>query len=162
MAATGWRRVTKATRATSPETKVYLDTLPDSDFKGLQAVLDDGSFQSVTTPPAHGGIIQDMDTLYVTIPREHVMQNMSFANAAERKPFDKPLKPFVNSLKNLEKRKVPQARSETSNNCEAPRVMYRSMDQSRPALCRILISGSVGKPQSFHPRGFTGHLFELV
>ena len=110
-----------------PESKVYLDTLPDSDFKALQAVLDDGSFQAVTTPPPHGGIIQDMDTLYVSIPREHAVQNMSFANAAERKPFDKPLKPFLNSLKNVEKRKVPQAKSEPSNNCEAPRVMYRSV-----------------------------------
>jgi hypothetical protein len=109
-----------------PETKVYLDTLPDADMKALQLVLDDGKFQEIKTPQAHGGIIKDMDTLYVTIPREHLMQNMSFNNAADRKPFEKALKPFQNSLKNIEKRKVPVAKSEKSNNCEPPRVIYRS------------------------------------
>jgi len=47
-------------------------------------------------------------------------------NAAQRKEFENALKPFLNSLKTIEKRKVPVAKSETSKNCEAPRVMYRT------------------------------------
>lgn len=109
-----------------PETKVYLDTLPEGDMKALQSVLDDEKFQEIKTAPAHGGIVKDMDTLYVTIPRAHLMQNMTFNNAADRKPFEKVLKPFQNSLKNIEKRKVPVAKSEKANNCESPRVIYRS------------------------------------
>lgn len=109
-----------------PDTKIYLDTLPDPDLKALEAVLDDGKFQEIKTAPPHGGIVKDMDTLNVSVPREHAMQNITFVNAAERHPFEKSLKPFMNSLKNLEKRKIPVARSETSNNCEAPRVVYRT------------------------------------
>jgi hypothetical protein len=108
------------------QTKVYLDTLSDPDLKALEAVLDEQKFQEIKTAPPHGGIVKDMDTLNISIPREHTMQNIAFVNAAERKPFDKALKPFLNSLKNLEKRKVPVAKSEPSNNCEAPRVVYRT------------------------------------
>ena len=109
-----------------PETKVYLDTLPALDLKALQGTLDDATFQQIKTAPPHGGIIKDMDVLNITVPREHLMQQLNFNNAAERKPFDKELKPFLNSLKNLEKRKVAIAKTEKSDNCSPPRVMYRS------------------------------------
>jgi hypothetical protein len=109
-----------------PDTKVYLDSLPDADLKALQSVLDDNQFAGIQTERPHGGIVKDMDTLYVTVPREHTMQNITFNNAAERKPFDKSLKPFQNALKNLEKRKVAVAKGEKGNNCEAPRLLYRS------------------------------------
>lgn len=110
-----------------PETKVYMDTLPDSDFKALEAILDDTAFQQIKTAPPRGGIINDMDTLYIVIPREHSVQNIDFSNAAERKPFEKALKPFQNSIKNLEKRKVSAAKGEKSDNCETPRIMYRTL-----------------------------------
>jgi len=111
----------------APEIKVYIDTLPDADLKALQSILDDSSFQAIKTAPLHGGIVNDMDTLFVTIPREHAVQSISFENAAARKPFDKTLKPFQSLIKNLEKRKVPVAKEEKSNNCETPRIMYRTM-----------------------------------
>ena len=119
-------RTFQAMQGGDPETKVYLDTLPEADMKALQSVLDDEKFQEIKTAPTHGGIVKDMDTLYVIIPREHLMQNMTFINAADRKSFEKVLKPFQNSLKNIEKRKVPVAKSEKANNCESPRVIYRS------------------------------------
>ena len=115
-----------------PETKVYLDTLPDADLKSLQAVLDDAKFQEINTPERHGGIIKDMDTLYVTVPREHAMQNISFMNSADRRPYEKVLKPFQNALKNVEKRKVQAAKAEKSNNCDPPRVMYRLTGSGSP------------------------------
>jgi len=115
-----------------PETKVYLDALPEPDLKGLQAALDDGKLEEIKTAPPRGGIVKDMDTLYISIPREHRLQNLNFNNAADRKPFEKALKPFLSSLKNLEKRKVPVAKSEKSNNCDVPRVMYRSNGVSMP------------------------------
>src|SRR5215469_5244425 len=108
------------------ETKIYLDTLSDSDMKSIQSVLDDAKFQEIKTGPPRGGIVNNMDTLDVSIPREHSLQSFSFMNAAQRKPFENALKPFLNSLKTIEKRKVPVAKSETPNNCEAPRVMYRT------------------------------------
>jgi len=78
----------------NPETKVYQDTLPEADMKSWQAVLDDNNFVAIKTAPPHGGIVKDMDTLYVVVPREHEAQNINFNNAADRKPFDKALKPF--------------------------------------------------------------------
>jgi hypothetical protein len=108
------------------ETKVYIDTLPDSDMKSIQSVLDDAKFQEIKTAHPRGGIVNDMDTLDVSMPREHTLQNFSFVNAAERKPFDKALKPFFNSPKAIENRKVRVANSETGNHCKAPRVMYRT------------------------------------
>jgi hypothetical protein len=54
------------------------------------------------------------------------MQNIAFNNAEERKPFEKDLKPLQNFLKNLQKRKVPVAKAEKSNNCEPPAAMYGS------------------------------------
>jgi len=109
-----------------PNIKVYLDKLPDADLKALQSALNDSKFAEIKTAPPRGGIIKDMDTLYITIPREHSVQNLNFNNAADRRPFDKDLKPFLSSLKSIEKRKVAIAKGEASNNCEAPRVMYRS------------------------------------
>lgn len=114
----------------APDTKVYLDTLPDPDLKAILAAVDNENFQQIKTNPPRGGIVQDMDTLDIGVPRQHSMQNINFVNAAERKPFEKDLKPFLTSLKNLEKRKVPVAKGEKSTNCEPPRVMYRTMVQS--------------------------------
>lgn len=111
----------------APETKVYLDTLPETDLKALQSILDDSAFQQIKTAPPRGGIINDMDTLDITIPREHSMQNISFMNVAERKPYEKTLKAFQSTIKNLQKRKVAAAKGEKSNNCETPRVLYRSV-----------------------------------
>ncbi|HXJ87762.1 MAG TPA: hypothetical protein VMS18_13150 [Candidatus Binatia bacterium] len=107
------------------DTKVVLDTLPEADFKALGAILDDGKVVAIKT----GELSQDkmgkeMDTLLVSVPREHEMQNIAFNNAAERKPFEKDLKPFLNFLKNLQKRKAPVAKTEKSNNCEPPKIMY--------------------------------------
>jgi len=109
------------------ETKIFLDTLPAEDLKNLQAALDSEDLQRIKTPPARGGIIQEMDMLSLSIPREHTLQNIDFQTAAQRKPYDKALKPFLTSLKAIEKRKVPVAKNETPNNCEAPRVMYRTV-----------------------------------
>jgi len=109
-----------------PETKVYLDKLPDGDMRAWEAILAESNFQGIKVDLPHGGIVENMDTLYISIPREHGMQNLGFNNAAERKPYEKALKPFLNSLKAIEKRKVPVAKGETSNNCTAPQVMYRS------------------------------------
>jgi hypothetical protein len=111
----------------NPEIKIYVDALSETDLKAWQAVLDDGNFEDIKTAPPHGGIIRDMDTLSISVPREHAMQNINFNNAADRKPFDKALKPFLNSMKGIEKRKVAATKAEKSNNCEAPRVFYRSV-----------------------------------
>jgi hypothetical protein len=110
--------------------KVYVDTLPDTNLKQLQSILDESKFQAIQTAEPKGGIIQNMDTLYVTIPRERNMQNLAFMNAAERHPYEKDLKPFQNWMKDIQKRKVQQAKGEKGNNCSAPKVLYRttSMD----------------------------------
>jgi hypothetical protein len=122
-----YERSFQGIRGGAPETKVYIDTLPDADLKSLQSIIDDSSFQVIKTAPLHGGIINDMDTLLVTIPREHGIQNINFENAAARKPFDKTLKPFQTLIKNVEKRKAPVSKEEKPNNCEAPRIMYRTI-----------------------------------
>jgi hypothetical protein len=110
----------------APETKVVTDTLPPDDLKNLQAALDNEDLQRIKTGPPRGGIIQDMDMLSLSVPREHTLQNIEFATSAERKPYDKALKPFLSSLKTIEKRKVAAAKNEPPNNCAAPRVLYRS------------------------------------
>jgi len=111
------------------DTKVFLDTLPEADLKTLGAVLDDGKFEAIKTGElSQDKMGKDMDTLLVSVPREHEVQNISFNNAAERKPFEKDLKPFLNFFKNLQKRKATIAKSEKSNNCEPPKVMYGSTE----------------------------------
>jgi hypothetical protein len=109
----------------APETKVFMDTLPAEDLKNLQAALDNDDLQRIKTARVRGGIVQNMDMLSLSVPREHALQNIEFANAAERKPFEKALKPFLNSLKGIEKRKVAAAKSEAPNSCAAPMVRYR-------------------------------------
>jgi hypothetical protein len=106
--------------------RVYLDSLPDASLKQLQAILDDSKFQQIRTEKPKGGIVQDMDTLMVTVPREHNLQSMAFLNAAERKPYEKSLKPFQNWMKDVQKRKGPAAKNEKGDNCSAPQVLYRS------------------------------------
>jgi hypothetical protein len=108
-----------------PEIKVYIDTLPEADLKALQAALDDGKFQEITTPPPKGGIVKDMDSLSVRVPRPPRLQDINFVDSHERKPFDKALKPFLASLKSIEKRKVPLARDEKPNDCASPMMFYR-------------------------------------
>jgi len=107
-------------------TKVFLDTLPEADVKALSAVLEDGKFVAIKTGELSQDKGKDTDTLLVSVPREHAMQNVAFNNADERKPFEKDLKPFLNFLKNLQKRKAPVAKTEKSNNCEPPPAMYGS------------------------------------
>ena len=109
----------------APEAKVFMDTLPSGDLKNLEAALDNEDLQRVKTAPIRGGIIQNMDMLSLTVPREHALQDIQFQTAAERKPFEKALKPFLNSLKSIEKRKVAVAKSESPNNCGVPMVRYR-------------------------------------
>lgn len=110
----------------SVDEKVYLDTLPEPSMKALQAVLDDKALQAIHTARPKGGIVQNMDTLTVTVPREHELQQMDFMNATDRKPYQKDLKPLQEWLKALQKRKVPVAKQERPSNCEAPMVMYRT------------------------------------
>jgi hypothetical protein len=105
--------------------RVYLDQLPEADLKQLQAALDDHDFQGIHTPERHGGIIQDLDQLTVTVPRERAFQNIDFENAGQRKPYEKSLKPLLNWMKDVQKRKVKVAKEERSDNCQPPRVMYR-------------------------------------
>lgn len=107
------------------DVRVYLDQLPDANMKQLQAVMDDPSFQEIRAE-SHGGIIQNMDMLEATVPREHGFQNFSFPNAESRKQYEKTLKPLVNWLRDVQKRKVPVAKSEHSDHCTPPRVMYRT------------------------------------
>ena len=109
-----------------PETKVYQGTLPDADLKSWEAVLADPGFVGIKVEPPKGGIVENMDTLYISVPREHGMQNIGFNNAADRRPYDKALKPFQTALKSIEKRKVPVAKTEQPNNCDPPKVMYRT------------------------------------
>lgn len=107
--------------------KVFLDTLPEADVKALGAILEDEKFVAIKTGEmSQDKMGKDMDTLLVSIPREHAMQNIAFNNAAERKPFEKDLKPFLNFFQKLQKRKAPVAKDEKSNNCEPPPVMYGS------------------------------------
>lgn len=105
---------------------MFLDTLPEADVKALSAVLEDGKFVAIKTGELSQDKGKDTDTLLVSVPREHAMQNVAFNNADERKPFEKDLKPFLNFLKNLQKRKAPVAKTEKSNNCEPPPAMYGS------------------------------------
>ena len=120
-------RTYQSAQGGAPETKVFVDTLPPEDLKNLQAALDNDDLLRIKTAPPRGGIIQNMDMLSLSVPREHTLQNIQFETAAERKPYDKALKPFLNSLKAIQKRKVPAAKNEVPNDCEAPRVMYRSV-----------------------------------
>jgi len=124
----GHYRLEKSFQGNSGATdeKVYLDTLPDANLKQLQSILDESNFQQIKTEKPKGGIVHDMDTLMVTIPREHNLQNMDFLNAAERKPYEKNLKPFQNWMKEVQKRKVQAAKNEKGDNCSAPQVLYRS------------------------------------
>ena len=78
-----------------PEVKVYLDQLPNASLKQLQATIDDASFLSIRTPEPREGIIPNMDTLTITVPREHALQSIIFQTAKERKPFEKSLKPLL-------------------------------------------------------------------
>jgi hypothetical protein len=126
-------RTFQGMNAGTPYVDIYLDTLPDDSFKRLQAILDDPDFQKIDTPPSRGGVIQNMDTLIVSIPREHSLQNMYFMTANERRPYERDLKPLMNWMKEVEKRKVRAIKEKTSDNCAAPRVLFRSGSPDGPA-----------------------------
>jgi hypothetical protein len=110
----------------TPYVDIYIDALPDDSFKRLQAILDEADFQKINTPPSRGGVIPNMDTLIVSIPREHSLQNMYFMTANERRPYEKDLKPLMNWMKEVEKRKVRALKEKTSDNCAAPMVQFRT------------------------------------
>lgn len=110
----------------APEVRVYLDQLPDASLKQLQATLDDGAFQEINTPASRGGIIQDMDMISASIPRDHQIQSFTFPNADSRRQYEKTLKPLFSWMKDVEKRKVQVAKTEKPTNCSPPQVMYRS------------------------------------
>jgi hypothetical protein len=110
----------------TPYVDIYMDTLPDDSFKRLQAILDDADFQKINTPPSRGGVIPNMDTFIVSVPREHGLQHMYFMTVNERRPYEKDLKPLMNWMKEVEKRKVRALKEKTSDNCAAPMVQFRT------------------------------------
>jgi len=109
-----------------PGDHVYIDNLPPDSLKQLQSALDDSKLAAIKTADPKGGIVQNMDTLMVSVPREHQLQNISFMNAAERRPYEKDLKPLMTWMKDVQKRKVQPAKNEATNNCAAPQVLYRN------------------------------------
>jgi hypothetical protein len=110
---------------TAPDSKVFLDTLPETSLKQLQSVLDDPKLAAIKTPEPPSSSVQDLDALGIIVPREHGLQNVNFMTAKERKPYKNDLEPFQNWMKDVDKRKVPQAKQEKANNCVAPQVGYR-------------------------------------
>lgn len=114
-------------------TRVFLGEILDSHMKQLSSILEEPNFVGLQTGEPRGGIVQDMDMLTITVPREHALQSLTFVNAAARKPFEKTLKPFQQWMKDLEKRKVQESKSEPANNCKAPQVVYRSIGTQPPA-----------------------------
>jgi hypothetical protein len=116
----------------TPETKVYINELADAGIKQLMATLDDADLQAINTPERHGGIIQNLDTLMITIPREHTIQNLVFENTDQRKPYEKKLKPVLAWMKDIQKKKGPVAKDEQSTNCAAPRILLRAPIRSEP------------------------------
>jgi hypothetical protein len=111
----------------NPPTQVYLDKLPEADMHALEAIISDKQFQLIQSLGPRAFVVHDMDMLFVSIPQEHSVQNFVFKNEEDRKPYKETLKPFIRFIGNLDRRKVQTAKDEPSNNCEAPRVMYRSM-----------------------------------
>ena len=101
------------------KTKVYLGTLPDSDLRDLESVLNDEKFEQIKTVRRQLDLSGTVDALLVTVPRAHSVQVLMFNNSFERKPFDKDLKAFSNALENIVKRKVAVAKTEKGNDCGA-------------------------------------------
>jgi hypothetical protein len=109
------------------DAKVYIDKLPEADLKALETILDDSNLASIKTGELSQSTMgKDTNTLLVSVPREHEVQNIAFNNEAERKPFQKDLKPFLNFFQSIQKRKAALAKAEKNNNCEPPKVMYGS------------------------------------
>lgn len=99
------------------KTKVYLGTLPDSDLRDLESVLNDEKFEQIKTARRQLDYSGTVNALLVAVPREHSVQVLMFKNSLERKPFDKDLKAFSNALENIVKRKVAVAKMEKGNDC---------------------------------------------
>jgi len=107
-----------------PDDQVYLDKLPEDKVKELLAILDDPKLAQMESPKGKGGIIDDIDSLFLHIPREHGLQEIGFWTTKERKAYQADLKPLQTWLKEVQKRKVPWARAEKTNNCDPPDVTY--------------------------------------
>ena len=101
------------------KTKVYRGTLPDSDLRELESILNDEKFEQIKTARRKLDFGGNVDALFVTVRHEHSAQVLMFNNSFERKPFDKDLKPFLNALENILKRKVAVAKTEKGNDCGA-------------------------------------------
>jgi hypothetical protein len=111
------------------EVTVYVGTLSDEDMKELHATISNPKFAQIQTaaPADYRGQVsdhitkhEDVNTLAITVPREHSVQKMTFMSASERKPFQPNLAPFVDWMKQLENRKLEPAKSEKPDNCKAP------------------------------------------
>jgi|GEM_PF-6144564 len=101
------------------KTKVYLGTLPDSELRDLESVLNDEKFEQIKAARRQLDFRGTVNALLVTVPRGHSVQVLMFNNSFERKPFDKDLKAFSNALENIVKRKVAVAKTEKGNDCGA-------------------------------------------
>jgi hypothetical protein len=115
----------QSNESSTMETHVYLDQLPEASLKQLETTLDDSDFQGINAPTPQGSVPPDLDQLAVAVPREHAIQSLRFDTASQRKPYERGVKPLLDWIKDVQKRKTPVAKDEHSNNCEAPQVMYR-------------------------------------
>jgi hypothetical protein len=117
--------------AVTGTTWAYSDVLPEGSMKQLRAVLADSQFQAINvvnriplqTYDALGGsvtgYIGSLDTLVVSIPREHSVQKFAFMNSEQRKPYEKQLKPFEQWFKDLQRKKSWTDKNAIRTNCMA-------------------------------------------
>ena len=98
-------------------TRIYLDSMPEPMVRRLHTIVDDKRFIDIRAPVNNDRIINSVDSISVTVPRQHGTQDFSFLDLDSRKPYDKALKPLLEWFREVQKKKLPPQKGAASNKC---------------------------------------------
>jgi hypothetical protein len=98
--------------------KVYEGELSDSNWKALEAILDNNEFHDLVVPQGVSPlVIENAHPITISVARNTKFQNMEFLDNKSRKPYDRQLKPLLEWWKTFRGAKINESIASPDSRC---------------------------------------------
>jgi hypothetical protein len=98
--------------------KVYEGELSETDWNGLNGILDSKEFREIKVPPTVAPLVmQDSHPYDISVAREGNFQNMEFLDGKSLKPYEPQIKPLLQWWKSFRGRHLPESKAPASDRC---------------------------------------------
>ena len=98
--------------------KVYEGELSDSNWKALEAILDNKEFHDLVVPQGVTPlVVENAHPVTISVARDAKFQNMEFLDNKSRKPYDTQLKPLLEWWKSFRGAKMSESSASPDSKC---------------------------------------------